>query len=238
MKKRIFLSQGSYLQVDDFVKPAVCEAWKKRLLADRKHWAAGFNGWTYGLAWYVWIEKGDLHLYHHRADFFNRRVERLPRYLETMRSASQFLKGPHGEADLPTRSRAQNLGPYWSVSGFHINRNAGDGEIHADYEGLSPYPETLFDRTTRAYSAVLSLSVPDRGGGLFLWEKRRRADEKMTIAKKDKRHLTYQAGRLTIFDSFLYHQVEGCSSKRNARITAVMHFLYRETPYPHWEYWF
>ncbi|QQR79343.1 MAG: hypothetical protein IPJ69_08130 [Deltaproteobacteria bacterium] len=238
MKKSLFVSSGKYLQIKNFVKPELCQKWQKRILSDRKYWSPGFSGWTYGLAWYVLIEHGNLHLYHHQAKSLNQRIQKLPQYLEVMKSASRYLVGPQGQRDLPVRSRVQNLGPYWSLSGFHINLNAGDGEIHADYEGLSPYPEMLFHSKTRAYSAVLSLSVPDQGGGLFLWEKRHRADQPMKLSKKDKRYLSYEVGDLTLFDSFLYHQVEGSKSKKNFRITAVMHFLYREKPYPHWEYWF
>ncbi len=147
---------------------------------------------------------------------------------------------------LTTPARHENLGPYWCESGLHIYSdqcgiNTKIGVVHQDLEGLIPYPNMMFDEETFAFSAVLSVAIPEQLGGLNVWNRRFLATNIFPdLFEDDKVELDYEVGTITIIDSFLPHQIQNivCSVKNPFRITGVMHFLYRPQPYPHWEYWF
>jgi len=57
-----------------------------------------------------------------------------------------------------------------------------EGVEHADYEGLAPYPDCMFDPDTRAYSAVLPLAAPASGVHLRIWKDRCTANEQPAYA--------------------------------------------------------
>ena len=231
------VDQGGWLQLPEFAPIATCRDWTARIVADRKRWRVQAQAWLYGRAYYHDMECGDLHEYHRDAAAVNKLVAKLPAYVETMKRAGGHLAGPGGKTGLPLRARRERLGPYWVDSAFHINARLDAGPVHADYEGLAPYPAMMFDKSTRAFSAVLAVSAPEQGGGLVLWEKRHLADETPKLGEPVR--LDYPQGMMTIIDSFLYHQIAATTvSRMSYRIAGVMHFLYHDKPSPHWEYWF
>ncbi len=221
----------------------------EHVFASSSRWRAYAGGmYTYGSSWYLDIECGELHYYHALAEHSNQMLAELPDFLEQMRGAARHLVTRDGRRNLPTRARHQNLGPYWSEAGIHLlggapGKSAG-GVVHADYEGLAPYPAALFDPRTQAYSCILSLQTPATGGGLELWTAQRHLGNELGIEarfkSRDSVKIPYRTGTLTIIDSFLYHRVRECTFTKKApwRAAGVMHFLLRERPSPHWEYWF
>lgn len=165
-----------------------------------------------------------------------------------MCSAASLLEVPEtasapAQDSLPAIARHERRGPYWCHSGIHIaGRNRG-GSQHADFEGLAPYPEMMFDPATRAYSVMLSIQRPRFGGGLQVWPGRLSGShddaEWERHLQQQPRALDYPVGTLTIIDSFLVHRIQPSFTwGHHYRMVGVMHFLYREEPEPHWEYWF
>src|SRR5277367_1199152 len=130
--------------------------------------------------------------------------------------------------------------------------------VHMDYEGLSPYPAKLFSEETRAYSVVISFETPEAGGGLKVFParflgNRFNAPSIACGANKDPGfeslcrgelmepvNLKYAPGTVTIIDSFMPHAVEPCkcTEAKPRRMVCVVHYLYLESPFPHFEYWF
>ncbi|MDQ2994371.1 MAG: hypothetical protein M3R00_05435 [Pseudomonadota bacterium] len=239
--------QGKFIQLRDFAKRSQCQHWMQIILNHDNEWIERDPGaWSFGNAWYFDIEAGLAHQYFANAESSNRLIRKLPGYLDTMRDCVRHILNPNGEICLDTRARHENLGPYWCESGLHIYEGDYDmstevGGVHQDLEGLIPYPHLMFADDTVAYSAVLSIAVPEKGGGLNVWKTRFIASNAFPdLSEDDKVELDYQVGTMTIIDSFMPHQIQDivCSEKNPLRITGVMHFLYRQDPYPHWEYWF
>ncbi len=191
---------------------------------------------SYGRSWYLDIEHGILHTYHAEAERANALIrESLPGLVEALLQSAPMLVGPNGERDLPTRARRENLGPYWCDTGVHIIPEGHSGDWHADYEGLAPYPATLFDE--RTYSSVLAVTGEREGLQVYpgTLPRKRRTEAISSLSQRTPVLLPYAPGTLTIIDSFLFHCIPPPTSMR---VTAVMHFLFRDAPYPHWEYWF
>lgn len=115
-----------------------------------------------------------------------------------------------------------------------------EGVIHADYEGIAPYPPMLFDPQTRAYSAVISLATAASGGNLMIWKDRKLASQEMELDDSLAEEVTYSVGSMSIFDSFCYHRIMASKLDDSHRFRAIaaVHFLYLDKPYPHFEYWF
>lgn len=86
-----------------------------------------------------------------------------------------------------------------------------EGVVHADYEGLAPYPQKLFDPDTRAYSAVLSLAMAASGGNLENLQEHQLANEEPLLCDQKVSEVAYKVGTMTIFDSFCYHRHIGVS---------------------------
>jgi hypothetical protein len=233
---------GGYVQRTGVVSSHVCAAWLTRIIGDRDKWIDRFDGamFSYGRSWYLDIEHGILHVYHAEAERANALIrEALPGLVEALLQSAPLLVGPNGERDLPTRARRENLGPYWCDAGVHIIPEGHSGDWHADYEGLAPYPAMLFDEHTRAYSSVLAVTGEREGlevfaGDRFLGNVSGETID-ATLSQRTPTILPYSPGTLTIIDSFLFHKIPPPTSMR---VTAVMHFVFREAPYPHWEYWF
>jgi len=241
------IGKGECLQIPGFASPSQCRDWAKIILNNRCEWIERFEGaWSYGNAWYFDIEAGEAHRYFANAQNSNRLISKLPGYLDLMRESIQYILGPDGRLCLKSRARHENLGPYWCESGLHILQTDFDvcaevGCVHQDIEGLIPYPHLMFAESTSAYSAILSVMVPEGRGGLNVWKTRFTASNEFPdLNDDDKVEFDYQIGTMTIIDSFMPHQIQDmvCSMNNPFRISGVMHFLYRTDPYPHWEYWF
>jgi hypothetical protein len=232
---------GQVLRIPNFVSSMTCRAWLDTVLENEDKLIERFPAlFSYGHAWYLEIESGLLHLYHAGADYTNQLIAELPELMPTLLATAQYLRGPNDELNLPTRSRSENLGPYWVNAGIVLNYKSSLGEVHADYEGLAPYPDKLFDSRTRAYSVVLCLSKAKGGGGLKVWKQRRLADQKLVRRQAPAEIIEYDIGTVAVFDSFCYHQIQESEfdDEHPFRAVAVVHFLYKNDPYPHWEYWF
>ncbi len=239
---------GGALTIDGHVDELICENWSKNILSRKKVWTDSFgrNSFTFGNAWYVLLEKGLLHKYHAESQLKNQLIEELHGYLDAMLAAKDYLAPPEDfrDIDVPLISRSEKLGPFWCWSGVHLSKSNRGGSAHADFEGLSPYPERIFSPDTRAFSALLSIQKPAWGGGLKVWEGRMQGDHtdemwEQHLCSANTKIYNYPTGTLTIIDSFLVHQILPAFTWGNRfRMVGVMHFLFHETPHPHWEYWF
>jgi hypothetical protein len=225
-------------QVPDFVAGADLQNWVTRIVRNRRAWQPCFEGnfSTYGRAWYVEIEEGNAPRYHAEATAWNQRLERFSRLSEYIQQIATHL--PRRVPVVPRRSI---LGPYWVDCGFTIYERDGEsGVAHTDMEGLIPYPSSMFDATTEAYSATIAVECPESGGGLWVDPRARRLGHYSAPRWRTgwKLH-SYRPGTLTVFDSFLPHAIEGfhLSRRHSRRTILIVHFLYRSGPYPHYQYW-
>ncbi len=229
------------IQIKNYVDKSACSAWLETVLLNSDKWETRFDYInSYGSCWYLDIEVGMLAYYHANARRTNELLKGLPNFVETLAQSSKYLEAPDGKTGLPARARHENLGPYWVEAGVVIMNRGTAGVEHADYEGLAPHPEKLFDPNTRAYSAVLCLAAAESGGNLRIWKKRVLADVEPEFCEQDVEEIMYEAGALVLFDSFCYHQITESVLTDDHRYRAIgaLHFLYKEEPYPHWEYWF
>jgi len=225
----------------DYVPVQKCNDWLSQVLANSSELETRFEFInSYGSSWYLDIEHGVLHYYHANAAHTNELLYALPDLIPTLSGVSKYLVAPDGATGLPCRSRSQNLGPYWVDGGVVLMMQGHEGVVHADYEGLAPYPQKLFDPDTRAYSAVLSLAMAASGGNLKIWQEHQLANEEPLLCDQKVSEVAYKVGTMTIFDSFCYHRIlpSQLDDDHRFRAVAAMHFLYLAEPYPHWEYWF
>ncbi|MBX9571502.1 MAG: hypothetical protein K2X77_21600 [Candidatus Obscuribacterales bacterium] len=232
---------GQVIQIKNFVAKEKCSQWLEQVILNPQCWENRFDYInSYGSCWYLDIEAGMLSYYYANAVRTNELLKGLPNFVETLASSAKYLQAPDGKTGLPTRPRHENLGPYWVEAGVVIMNRGTAGVEHADYEGLAPYPEKLFDSETRAYSAVLCLAAADSGGNLRIWKQRVLGNEEPALAAETEEEVFYEPGALVLFDSFCYHQITESvlSDDHRYRAIGALHFLYKEQPYPHWEYWF
>lgn len=241
MNQQISVDCSQVIQLDNWVSKEQCSGWLETVILNSDKWETRFDYINaYGNCWYLDIEAGLLHYYHANAKCTNDLLAGLPGFVDALKSSAKFLVAPDGATGLPARARHENLGPYWVEAGVVLMNQGTAGVEHADYEGLAPYPQMLFDPKTRAYSAVLCLAEAESGGNLRIWKEHVLADQEPEFRDSSCEEVTYKAGALVLFDSFCYHQITGSvlSDDHRYRAIGALHFLYRETPYPHWEYWF
>jgi hypothetical protein len=230
--------QSTLIQVPQFVAAADLQGWLTRIIRTRRRWQSCFDGdfSAYGSAWYVEVEEGSAPRYHANAMSWNRRLQAFPHLREYVQQVATLL--PRHVPAVPRRSI---LGPYWTDYGFTIYEREGQsGVAHTDMEGLIPYPASMFDASTEAYSATIAVECPESGGGLWIDPRRRRLGHYVAPRQRTgwKLH-SYRPGTLTVFDSFLPHAIEGFRLSRHhpRRTVFIVHFLYRSEPYPHYQYW-
>jgi hypothetical protein len=225
-------------QIRDFVSRRHLQNWAARIVSDRRHWQTCFNGdfSTYGSAWYTEIEEGCPARYQANANLWNARLQKFPNLKAYVAGIADLLP-----RSVPVVPRRAVLGPYWNDYGFTVyERNGQSGVAHTDLEGLIPYPDSMFDPNTEAYSATLAVECPAEGGGLRIDPRKRRLGHYVPPpTRKGWKLYRYYPGTLTLFDSFLPHSIEGFQLSRAhpRRIVLAVHFLYRESPYPHYQYW-
>lgn len=225
---------------------ADCKRWADVIFSRMSDWVQCHEFFTYGRAYYVETMASRVPTYHIQARAVNEMLERtLPDLKKLMVGAGGVLQQVK---KAPVVSRALLTNNSWCDFGIHICSwpDRYTSQEHMDLEGLSLYPSLLNTRDTIAYSCTLPLLVPERGGGLFLWpDNRCNAQDNFlgevnNLSCRRRITLNYTPGEMAIFDSFLYHKIEPfeVSIENLWRMTAVIHFLYREEPTPHWEYWF
>jgi len=227
--------------ISNFVEAGRCREWVGKAWGEPAKWKKRFDYiHSYGSAWYLELEYGMLHAYHADAANTNALLAGLDGLVPALASSARFLEAPDGSTGHPARARRQNLGEYWADAGVVLMTRGKEGYIHADFEGLSPYPPMLFEEKTRAYSAVLMLSRPASGGHLTVWTRRFLGNERMALDGVPTAVAEYDVGTLAVFDSFCYHQIQAAqlSEEFPHRAVAAMHFLYLDRPFPHWEYWY
>jgi hypothetical protein len=212
-------------------------------------------GSSLGLAYYKMIGSGSLHTYHSQAAENNGMlIHFFPNIQRVIEKLGECLEGPEGGSGYIVKPRSLE---YWGLCGFAVVNtpeeagiladlyDSGEG-IHADYEGLSPYPHMMVDHQTFAYSAIISVAQPERLGGLKIFKKRLLANEfddqqaDLVSGKIPSVQLTYEPGMATVFDSFLPHAIipPVFSEAHPERIVLVVHYLYQSKPFPHFECWY
>ncbi len=229
------------IRIPDYVEEHTRTKWLEKVWANQEEWENRFEFInSYGSAWYLDIETGLLNYYHANAEQTNKLLAGLDGLVDKLTACTKYLQAPDGSTGLPARARRENLGPYWVDAGLVVMMKGTEGQIHGDYEGLAPYPAKLFDPQTRAYSAVISLFKPPVGGNLKIWTKHYLGQELPELEDYFSQVIDYTPGSLILFDSFCYHQILGSelTEAKPYRAIAAMHFLYKEEPHPHWEYWF
>jgi hypothetical protein len=172
--------------------------------------------------------------------------ETLPGYDDVVSRIAALLPTPKVPVVPRSVILRKTMRDLWCDGGAHITQSTKygkpleEGVTHCDYEGLAPYPEALFDKTTQAFSAMLCLEAPAAGGGLELWNSRATPDYLPSLDDVPSLKLPYFVGTLTVLDSFLPHKIMACTYSKQAprRVVMVVHFLYRNEPYPHVQFWF
>lgn len=265
------IQQGGAMLVPHYVSKAQCDEWVAAI--DESHWTPVFDyGDTHGVGYYTEIERGQLGHYHAMAERDNQRRNAIDGLLPTLlRAASEMLPDCGYPYTIPCLPRGiaedgWSARQLWSNYGIVRARiplddpeelsgqitDAG-GRPHLDLEGLSPRPRDLLTLETQAYSMVMCLSKPRRGGNLRVWPGVRftaetqlfnnpatHAEDEAQFASMQPVELHYHAGSVALFDSFCYHEILGSTftKDRPTRIIAGIHFNLVKSPLPHWEYWF
>lgn len=206
------------------LQPAECAAWVAGVYAAREQWTPNFEGvqFTVGRAWYTHLEEDAEDEYFAQAPASDALVERhLPGLQARMLRIAQDLVG--GEI-------ARRIG--WCGPGVHVfpagewlAQNGGD--VHFDTEGLL---ESELAARAPAWSLIVMLQPPERGGGLRVWEST--YDREDTSVPQVT--IEYGAGDLVAIDSYRLHQIQPFGGTRD-RISATAHLVRSGA---RWHCWF
>jgi hypothetical protein len=206
-----------------------CGRWVAGIYAGRPEWTPCFGGsqFTLGSAFYTHLEEARVDRYFDGAQASDERVERLAPGLQAalLDVAATLVSGPVERR------------PGWCGPGVHIFPagrwvSQRGGDIHFDTEGLDEA-----DRAARApaFTLVVMLQPPHRGGGLRIWDLRYQGvDEVTQPADLPGITLDYGAGDLIAIDSYRLHQIQPFSGRRD-RISATLHLVRRPSG---WQAWF
>lgn len=225
------------------IDPDTAAAWAKTVMQNQKVWQQ--KSAQDGILGDSYYQNEDKEPYHFFAVENNATVRKLlPGFKEAMLSCAEFLP-----RDVPMVPRSP--AKYWvemAVCVFGRNpktKSSYPFDLHVDLTGLCYRPETLFDPKTEAYSVMLALACPEKGGGLYVGQRDvvvfGPGSEKVPDASTKNCTLhDYAPGRMTIINSFCWHGIQPyrLSKAHPRRITGTMHVLYRAEPKPHYEYWF
>jgi hypothetical protein len=244
----------------NFLSAELCQRWEKKIFSRPDIFGPDVNP-EYGqmAAYYGMIESGLNESYYRYAEKHNHYLQtEFPEVNEIITDIGAKIIHKSGlkAGSLPMVPRDKK---YFLMAGFNLQLKTWTlYNIHTDTEGLLQYPESIFNPDTRAYSAVVSIKrtaqyVQNRGGDLDIWKKRYLADELDGFYKADgyrakskalRKKVSYEAGSLVVFDSFMPHVVLPfkVNKKADRRISFVVHFNYRKhterNPFPHLEYWY
>ncbi len=219
------------LVVPAMLSPDECTRMVEAVYAAREHWNDDFGGtqFSLGRAFYTHFETGKSDAYFAGAKSSDALVERaLPGIQAWMRDLCAKVTGDHAR---PRRG--------WCGAGVHVFPARGEvarrgGARHFDVEGLN---ERQTAARRPALSIVVMLQLPERGGGLRLWEARYHGHEHATRADARTRSeiLTYDVGGALAMDSYRLHQIQPFSGARD-RISVTLHAA--EVDPGVWETWF
>lgn len=244
----------------NFLHPTVCQRWEEKIWSNLEIFGPDVDP-TYGqmAAFYGMLEAGLNESYYRFAEQHNRfLVKNFPEVRSVIARAGAMILEKSGLPPnaLPIVPRDRK---YFLMAGFNLQlQDWMIYNVHTDTEGLLLYPASIFDANTRAYSCVVSIKrtaqhTNNRGGELDVWTERYLADELELFYKPDRIHarslksrvkVDYSPGTMVLFDSFMPHVVRPFKvrTKRDKRITLVIHFCYRKqtqrNPFAHLEYWY
>jgi hypothetical protein len=210
---------------------AVCRRWLEGVVAARSSWTAAFDGeqFSLGRAFYTDFEEGTSSRYFSASAASDAAVERaVPGLQGALRAlAARLVRGN-------VRPRRGWCGPGVHVfpAGGHVATRGG--VVHFDTEGLTRHQLT---RRARAFSVVVMLQPPERGGGLRVWEATyagKDAPSRQARATASVRAL-YGVGDAVVIDSYRLHQIEPFAGGRD-RVSATVHLA--EVDDGEFESWF
>lgn len=245
---------------NDFLSAATCARWEKSVFENLETLGPDMDP-KYGqmAAYYGMIEAGLNESYYRFAGNHNQfLVKNFPEVKHTIQYLGDYILEKSGirPGSFPVTPRDKK---YFLIAGFKIQlRSFNIYNIHIDTEGLLQYPDSIFNPNTRAYSCIISIKrtaqyVNESGGDLDIWHERYLAhqmdgffkgDGLRARSKEHRQRITYEPGKLLVFDSFMPHVVLPFKVKKKAdrRITFLVHFNFRKhterNPFPHLEYWY
>jgi hypothetical protein len=206
------------------------ENWASGVRAARDAWVKDFEGaqFSVGRAWYTHLEQGRAADYFANVAASDATVERAcPGLQGVMRELASRVVGA------PVVAR-----PGWCGPGVHVFPAGAlvaqrGGDVHFDTEGLTPAHAA--DRAP-AFTIVLMLQPPPRGGGLRVWDVRYAGTDAYEDDDLEREHVTaeYDAGTLVLIDSYRLHQIRPFEGERD-RISATCHVAFVAGQ---WETWF
>ncbi|MCX7234544.1 MAG: hypothetical protein NTY26_14155 [Burkholderiales bacterium] len=245
---------------NEFLDPDLCQRWEQKIFDRPDIFGTDVNP-QYGqmAAFYGMIESGLNESYYRYAEKHNKYLHKEFAEIKTIVKTIGAMILQHSGLPPDSLPLVPRDKKYFLVAGFNLQiKSWALYNIHTDTEGLLLYPESIFDKNTRAYSSVISIKrtaqhLCHRGGDLDIWGERYTADALDAFYKPDgcsarsnrqRQKISYEVGKLVIFDSFMPHVVLPFKVKKKAdrRISLVMHFNYRKhtqrNPFPHLEYWY
>ena len=206
------------------------EAWATGVQEARGAWVSDFDGeqFTVGRAWYTHLEQGRAADYFANVSASDATMDRVcPGLQSVMRELASRAVG----AGVVARPRWCGPGVHVFPAGAHVADSGGD--VHFDTEGLTP--AHVADRAP-AYTLVLMLRPPAKGGGLRVWDVTYEGSDGYEDEELDAAHVTceYAAGDLVLIDSYRLHQIRPFSGRID-RISATCHLALVGGE---WETWF
>jgi hypothetical protein len=212
------------------ISPEQAEGWAAGVQAARDAWVRDFDGeqFSVGRAWYTHLEQGRAGEYFADVSASDATVERAcPGLQSAMRALASRAVGA------PVVARPGWCGPGVHVfpAGAHVARRGGD--VHFDTEGLTP--AHVAERAP-AFTVVLMLRPPQRGGGLRIWDVSYAGSDAYEDADLARPHVTcdYAAGDLVLIDSYRLHQIRPFGGGVD-RVSATCHLALVGGE---WETWF
>lgn len=225
------LTQGFALRAPGFLCWDECHEWTLAVYRAREQWTPAFEGeqFSLGRAWYTHLEEDLSDEYFENAARSNRLVEEtLPGMQQRMLDAVRALAG--GRV-------VQREG--WCGPGVHVFPNGEvvsrrGGVVHYDTEGLS---EAQLAEKKPAFSFLVMLHAPQRGGGIALWDVRYSGADEASEEElaRPSTVVEYGVGELCVFDSYRLHQIQPFGGRRD-RISITAHTAEVEPGL--WEVWF
>lgn len=245
---------------NDFLSATTCARWEKAVFENLNTFGPDM-GPQYGqmAAYYGMIEAGLNESYYRFASKHNQfLLKNFPEIKEIIAYLGDYILDKSGlrPGSLPVVPRDRK---YFLMAGFKIQLQSFNiYNIHIDTEGLLQYPDSIFNQNTRAYSCIISIKrtaqhIHDSGGDLDIWHERHlahqmdgffKSDGAKARSKENRHRVSYEAGKLIVFDSFMPHVVLPFKVRKKAdrRITFLVHFNFRKhterNPFPHLEYWY
>ncbi len=215
------------IHVKSAISRLECDRITHAVQAARDHWTPCFEGaqFTLGRAWYTHLEEDREEEYFGSAAASDRLVERsVPGLQAIMRSFASLV------ARRSVVHRPGWCGPGVHIFPAHAWLSESGGDVHFDTEGLS-----LEQRRARcpAFTIVLMLQTPEKGGALRLWERVDDGSGEDAPGDAKRADVVYRPGDLVVLDSYRLHQIQPFDGDRD-RISATIHAVHDRR----WETWF